>query len=216
MIKPDLNIHHERNIKRIRELLGYKQEFLAIELDITQQSISEIERKEFDNKKTLMKIADILQVPIEVIENLNNKKMVDIKHEFIKNFIVDNEKGLQGKVIKSIREHLNIPVSEIALKLGINKQEYLELEKKEKLDAEILEKIAKALNIPVEAIIELEQGTTVNIVANTFTDFKYNAVANQNYPTFNTVDKIVELYDKLLETERDKVRLMEEVLKGRG
>ncbi|MGM5631427.1 helix-turn-helix transcriptional regulator [Apibacter raozihei] len=216
MIKPDLNIHHGRNIKRIRELLGYKQEFLAIELDITQQSISEIERKEFDNKKTLIKIADILQVPIEVIENLNNKKMVDIKHEFIKNFIVDNEKGLQGKVIKSIREHLNIPVSEIALKLGINKQEYLELEKKEKLDVEILEKIAKALDIPVEAITELEQGTTVNIVANTFTDFKDNAVANQNYPTFNTVDKIVELYEKLLETEKEKVRLLEEVLKGRG
>ncbi|MGM5629466.1 helix-turn-helix transcriptional regulator [Apibacter raozihei] len=193
MIKPDSNIHHGRNIKRIRELLGYKQEFLAIELDITQQFISEIERKEVINKKTLKKIADILQVPVEAIENLNDKKIVDFTNEFIKNVINNNEKVSEGKVIKYIREYLNIPVKEIALKLGISEQEILELENKKILDKETLTKIAEALHIPVEAIENFNDEGALNFVANTFNNHDNSSTITYQ-PTFNPIDKIVELY----------------------
>ena len=35
--------HHGRNVKRIREMLGIKQEALAIDLGISQQAISALE-----------------------------------------------------------------------------------------------------------------------------------------------------------------------------
>lgn len=37
-----------------------------------------------------------------------------------------------------------------------------------------------------------------------------------NYsPTFNPLDKIVELYDKLLEAEKEKVAMLQEVLRDK-
>ncbi|TWP27777.1 XRE family transcriptional regulator [Apibacter muscae] len=121
-----------------------------------------------------------------------------------------------GPNLRRWREWRNINQEVLAEKIGVSQATLSGYEKKDKLEQEVLEKLAKALEIPVEAITEIGESTSINIVANTFTDFKDNAVANQNYPTFNTVDKIVELYEKLLETEKEKVKLLEEVLKGRG
>lgn len=65
--------HHGRNIKRLREMLGIKQEAIAIELDITQQSVSELEQKEFIDDSTLKKVAKTLNVPIDAIKNMNDE-----------------------------------------------------------------------------------------------------------------------------------------------
>lgn len=65
--------HHGRNIKRLREMLGIKQEAIAIDLDITQQSVSELEQKEFIDNSTLKKVAKTLNVPIDAIKNMNDE-----------------------------------------------------------------------------------------------------------------------------------------------
>ncbi|QII69583.1 helix-turn-helix transcriptional regulator [Apibacter sp. B3706] len=65
--------HHGRNIKRLREMLGIKQEAIAIELDITQQAVSELEQKEFIDDSTLKKVAKTLNVPIDAIKNMNDE-----------------------------------------------------------------------------------------------------------------------------------------------
>ena len=80
------------------------------------------------------------------------------------------------------------------------------------MEIEITEKIAKALNIPAEEITEMEDGTSINIVANTFD----NQSSTVNWcPTFNPIDKIVELYDKLLEAEKEKVAMLQGVLRDK-
>ncbi len=38
-------IHEGRNVKRIREILGIKQDALAFELGLSQQAISQLEQK---------------------------------------------------------------------------------------------------------------------------------------------------------------------------
>lgn len=65
--------HHGRNIKRLREMLGIKQEAIAIDLGITQQSVSELEQKEFIDDSTLKKVAKTLNVPIDAIKNMNDE-----------------------------------------------------------------------------------------------------------------------------------------------
>lgn len=70
--------------------------------------------------------------------------------------------------------------------------------------------MVKALNISLEAITELESGASINIAANTFDNS--SAVLNWQ-PTFNPIYKIVELYDKLLETEKEKIKLLETILR---
>lgn len=73
------------------------------------------------------------------------------------------------------------------------------------------------MDIPVEAITELEQGAAINIVANTF-DNQSSAV---NWcPTFNPLDKVVKLYDekialyeRMLKEKDEAITLLHEVLK---
>lgn len=53
-------------IRKIRELKGYSQEFIASELNITQSHYSRIEKNESDIKiSRLAEIADALEVPVE-------------------------------------------------------------------------------------------------------------------------------------------------------
>lgn len=66
-------VHHGRNIKRLQEMLGVKQDALAVELHITQAGVSKLEAKEEIEKETLEKIAQILKIPVEAIENFNDE-----------------------------------------------------------------------------------------------------------------------------------------------
>jgi transcriptional regulator with XRE-family HTH domain len=64
-------IHHGRNIKRFREMMGIKQEALAHELgeDWSQKKISLLEQKEEVEEELLRQVAEILKVPAEAIKS---------------------------------------------------------------------------------------------------------------------------------------------------
>jgi transcriptional regulator with XRE-family HTH domain len=66
---PEKVIHQGRAVKRIREILGKKQEELAVDLGITQQAISLLEAKEIIDPKILDDVARILHVPVDAIKN---------------------------------------------------------------------------------------------------------------------------------------------------
>jgi len=67
-------IHEGRNVKRIREMLGIKQDALAFDLGLSQQAISALEQKEALDKDMLEKIAAVLKVPVEAIKNFDEEK----------------------------------------------------------------------------------------------------------------------------------------------
>ncbi|WP_241280192.1 helix-turn-helix transcriptional regulator [Chryseobacterium cucumeris] len=73
-------IHQGRNIKRFREMLGIKQEALAFDLgeDWNQKKISLLEQKETIEEDILERISQILKVPVEVIENMDEEQAVNI------------------------------------------------------------------------------------------------------------------------------------------
>jgi transcriptional regulator with XRE-family HTH domain len=66
-------VHHGRNVKRIREIQGIKQEALAIELgeDWNQKKISLLEGKEVIDDHLLDQVAKALKVSPEAIKNFN-------------------------------------------------------------------------------------------------------------------------------------------------
>jgi len=71
-------IHEGRNVKRIREMLGIKQDALAIDLGLSQQAISALEQKEALDKDMLEKIAAVLKVPVEAIKNFDEESAINI------------------------------------------------------------------------------------------------------------------------------------------
>jgi transcriptional regulator with XRE-family HTH domain len=70
-------VHIGRKISRIREIRGIKQDFLAIELGVSQQTISKIEQSEEVEDATLEKIAKVLGVSTEGIKNFNEESLIN-------------------------------------------------------------------------------------------------------------------------------------------
>ncbi|WP_337965557.1 helix-turn-helix transcriptional regulator [uncultured Flavobacterium sp.] len=118
----------------------------------------------------------------------------------------------QGKNVKRFREMLNIKQEALAYDLGNdwNQKKISMLEQKDVIEDNLLKQISAVLKIPVEAFQNFDAEQAVNVIANTysFQDFKDNAVASgfSYQPTFNPVDKIVQLYD-------EKIALYERMLK---
>jgi transcriptional regulator with XRE-family HTH domain len=131
------------------------------------------------------------------------------------------EKVHQGRAVKRIREILQVKQETLASELGISQQSVSLLETKETIDPETLEQIAKTLKVPVDAIKNFDEETTVNIISNTFTDFKDNASginANCNF-TFNPIDKWMEAMEEikrlnadLIKEKDEKIALLEKIL----
>jgi transcriptional regulator with XRE-family HTH domain len=118
----------------------------------------------------------------------------------------------QGRNVKRFREMLGIKQEALAFDLGDdwNQKKISILEQKDTIEDYMLKQISNALKIPVEAFQNFDEEQAVNVIANTysFQDFKDNAVASgfSYQPSFNPVDKIVQLYD-------DKIALYERMLK---
>lgn len=124
----------------------------------------------------------------------------------------------EGRNVKRFREMLGIKQDTLALGLGLSQQAVSALEQKEKIDEKILGDVAKMLKIPVEAIQNFDEEQAVNIISNTFND---QSNGYNYYPTFNInpIEKWIEameenkkLYERLLQTEREKVALLEKML----
>ncbi|MEX6689201.1 helix-turn-helix transcriptional regulator [Danxiaibacter flavus] len=66
-------IHQGRNIRHFREMLGLKQEGLAMELgdDWNQRKISLLEQKEVIEEDILAEVAKALKVPVDAIKNFD-------------------------------------------------------------------------------------------------------------------------------------------------
>ncbi len=74
--------HIGRKIARIRELRGMKQETLAEELGISQQSVSSLEKSEKVEEGTLKKVSEILGVTSEAIKSFSEESVFNYFNNF--------------------------------------------------------------------------------------------------------------------------------------
>ncbi|MET3025918.1 helix-turn-helix transcriptional regulator [Flavobacterium sp. UW10123] len=124
----------------------------------------------------------------------------------------------QGRNIKRFREMLGIKQEALAFELGEDwsQKKISILEQKELIENDILNQVAKILKVPVQAIENFDEDSVINIVTNTFSDFKDNAVASpvaMNYNcTFNPLDKMVELYERMLEQQKEMIEKLEKLI----
>lgn len=116
-----------------------------------------------------------------------------------------NHKIHQGRNIKRFREMLGIKQDALAADLGDdwNQQKVSLLEQKETIDAPLLQQISAARKIPAAAIQNFDEEKAINIISNS--SFDNGAVGINYYPTFNPVDKMVELYERMLQQQREMI-----------
>lgn len=124
-----------------------------------------------------------------------------------------------GRNISRIRELKDMKQEALAEALGISQQTISNIEKSETVDEQKLIDIAKVLGVSVEALKNFSEEAVFNYF-NTFNESVSNSSfgqgANNNYDcTFNPLDKVVELYERLVQAEKDKVEYLEKLLNGK-
>lgn len=123
-----------------------------------------------------------------------------------------------GRSVKRIREILQVKQITLASALGEdwNQKKISQLEDKEVIDSELLDQVARALNVSTEAIRNFNEEATFNIFSNT-----YHENSSSVHYTFNPIDKLIEifeenkkLYEQLLKSEREKNELLTKMLEA--
>jgi transcriptional regulator with XRE-family HTH domain len=119
-----------------------------------------------------------------------------------------------GRKISRIRELRDMKQEALAQALGTNQQAISAIENSETIDEEKLKAIAEVLGVSVEGIKNFSEEAVLNIIGNTLHD---GSVINGNAYncTFNPLDKVVELYERLVLAEKEKVEYLEKLLKGK-
>ncbi|MBS9461003.1 helix-turn-helix transcriptional regulator [Flagellimonas sp. 389] len=115
-----------------------------------------------------------------------------------------------GRKIGRIRELRGMKQETLAEELGISQQAVSNIENSEKVDDAKLEEIASVLGVTKEGIENFSEEAVFNIINNTFKD---NSSNNNNYLcTINPIEKIIELYERLVQAEKQKVASLEKRL----
>ncbi|AYN68814.1 XRE family transcriptional regulator [Euzebyella marina] len=115
-----------------------------------------------------------------------------------------------GRKISRIRELRGMKQETLAEQLGISQQAISNIENSEKVEDVKLEEIASILGVTKEGIENFSEEAVFNIINNTFKD---NSSNNNNYLcTINPIEKIIELYERLVQAEKDKVAYLEKLL----
>lgn len=126
-----------------------------------------------------------------------------------------NHKIHEGRNVKRFREMLGIKQDALAADLGDdwNQQKISLLEQKETIDAPLLEKIAKVLKVPAEAIRNFDEEMAIHNVQNNYDNSVINAGPTINFqPTFNPIDKMVELYERMLQQQKEMIEKLERLI----
>ena len=128
-------VHHGRNVKRIREMLGVKQEALAAELgeDWNQRRISTLEQRDIIEPELIEQLAKALKVPAEAIKTFSDENAVSFINTFNDNSV---NQGANYQPTYNIN-----PVEKWMEALDENKKLYEALLKSEREKIAILEKL---------------------------------------------------------------------------
>lgn len=121
-----------------------------------------------------------------------------------------------GRNISRIRELRDMEQEALAQAIGTTQQSISIIEGSESVDDEKLKAIAQALGVPAEVIRNFSEDAVFNIIGNTY---DHSASINHGC-TFNPLDKLLDayeenkkLYQQLIQAEKEKVALLENLLK---
>ncbi|UUF16001.1 MULTISPECIES: helix-turn-helix domain-containing protein [Flavobacterium] len=120
-----------------------------------------------------------------------------------------------GRKISRIRELKDMKQEALAQALGISQQTVSAIENSETIEDTKLEEVAKALGVSVEAIKNFTEENMINYFNNFYDNScnGANGMFHANYCSFNPLDKVIELYERMIQAEKEKVEYLEKLLK---
>lgn len=113
-----------------------------------------------------------------------------------------------GPNIKFIRNIKGVKQEVIAAELGISQPEYSLIENSDVVDEQLIIQIAQILNVTPEVIKEFNENQAFYSIENKVENTKISKNGHGIHQVFSPVEKIVELYERLLNSEREKIEIL--------
>lgn len=116
-----------------------------------------------------------------------------------------------GRKVERVRKLRGLTQEEVASDLGISKQALSKLEQSETIEEERLKQIASVLGVTLEGLKKFNDESVLNNTNNFYESVNNSSVNNGfecNTVINNPVEKIIELYESLLKSEREKVEIL--------
>ena len=121
-----------------------------------------------------------------------------------------------GRNLQRIRVYLGMKQEALAADLGVNQQVISKIEKQEEIEESFLKRIAEVLGISEEVIKDFDVEKTIfNINHHNYKDSNISegATTYAIVQQINPLEKIVELYERLLKSEQDKIEILKKYMK---
>ena len=121
-----------------------------------------------------------------------------------------------GRNLQRIRVYLGMKQEALAADLGVNQQVISKIEKQEEIEEGFLKRIAEVLGISEEVIKDFDVEKTIfNINHHNYKDANISegATTYAIVQQINPHEKIVELYERLLKSEQDKIEILKKYMK---
>ena len=121
-----------------------------------------------------------------------------------------------GRNLQRIRVYLGMKQEALAADLGVNQQVISKIEKQEEIEEGFLKRIAEVLGISEEVIKDFDVDKTIfNINHHNYKDANISegATTYAIVQQINPLEKIVELYERLLKSEQDKIEILKKYMK---
>ncbi len=114
-----------------------------------------------------------------------------------------------GKNLQKVRVFLGVKQDALATDLGMSQQAVSKIEQQEEIEEGLLSKIAEVLGVSPDLIKDFDEERAVyNINNNNYRDATINEGATAVVQQINPLEKIVELYERLLKSEREKIEIL--------
>lgn len=115
-----------------------------------------------------------------------------------------------GKNISKLRNLKGIKQEALAIETGLSQREISEIENSEIVADEILAKIAEALNISPEVIKSFDETYAFYNIDNKLENVEIKDTGHGIHQVFNPIEKVVELYERLLASEKEKLEFIKQ------
>lgn len=113
-----------------------------------------------------------------------------------------------GPNIKFIRNLKGLKQEAVAIELGITQAEYSLIENSDSVDDQIIIQVAQIFNVTPEVIKEFNENQAFYSIENKVENNKISENSHGIHQVFSPIEKVVELYERLLTSEREKIEIL--------
>ena len=122
-----------------------------------------------------------------------------------------------GRNLQRIRVYLGMKQEALASDLGVSQQEISKIEKQDEIEDGLLTKIAEVLGISTDVIKDFDVEKAICNIKNykdaTISPGATATVYAAHTQQINPLEKVVELYERLLKSEQEKIEILRECIK---